>query len=191
MIEKTLLILILLTSILLVLVSNLNLSLLKSFNIQNKIQENSNLTQENASSNEYPNAQIPLEGFIQANVSVDAILIDKAQVSLRAGCYLIEATTDACVANAIDKAIEGKVDFRPTVYDVINDIFRNLGIKVLAVKITEIRENTFIGQLIVQQKDKVLFLDIRPSDATAIALRAKAPIYINGTLAKEVGKNIC
>lgn len=191
MIEKTLLILILLTSILLVLVSNLNLSFLKSFNIQNKIQENSNLTQENASSNEYPNAQIPLEGFIQANVSVDAILIDKAQVSLRAGCYLIEATTDACVANAIDKAIEGKVDFRPTVYDVINDIFRNLGIKVLAVKITEIRENTFIGQLIVQQKDKVLFLDIRPSDATAIALRAKAPIYINGTLAKEVGKNIC
>jgi len=189
--EKALLILILLTSILLVLVSNLNLSLLKSFNIQNKIQENSNLTQENASSNEYPNAQIPLEGFIQANVSVDAILIDKAQVSLRAGCYLIEATTDACVANAIEKAIEGKVDFRPTVYDVINDIFRNLGIKVLAVKITEIRENTFIGQLIVQQKDKVLFLDIRPSDATAIALRAKAPIYINDTLAKEVGKNIC
>jgi len=140
---------------------------------------------------EYPIAEIPLEGFVRANISVDVILVDRAQVSLRAGCYLIEATTDACVASAIEKALKGKVDFRPTVYDVINDAFRNLGIKVLAVKITEIRENTFIGQLIIQQKDKVLALDIRPSDATAIALRAKAPIYINETLARERGRYIC
>jgi len=145
----------------------------------------------NVSNEEYPLAEIPLEGFIRANISVDVILVDKAQVSLRAGCYLIEATTDACVANAIEKALKGKVDFRPTVYDVINDAFRNLRIKVLAVKITEIRENTFIGQLIIQQKDKVLALDIRPSDATAIALRAKAPIYINETLARERGRYIC
>jgi bifunctional DNase/RNase len=187
------LIILLLVAILLVLTSNTNLSLFSLFNAPKKIQENLNLnlTQENTSSHEYPIAQIPLGGFIPANISVDAILIDKAQVSLKTGCYLIEATTDACVASAINKAIEGKVDFRPTVYDVINDIFRNLGIKVLAVKITEMRDNTFIGQLIVQQKDKVLVLDIRPSDATAIALRTKAPIYINETLAKEVGKYIC
>jgi len=191
--EKAALLIILLVAILLVLTSNTNLSLFSLFNAPKKIQENLNLnlTQENASFHEYPIAQIPLGGFIPANISVDAILIDKAQVSLKAGCYLIEATTDACVANAINKAIEGKVDFRPTVYDVINDIFRNLRIKVLAVKITEMRDNTFIGQLIVQQKDKVLALDIRPSDATAIALRTKAPIYINETLAKEVGKYIC
>jgi len=146
---------------------------------------------ENASLEDYPIAQIPLDGFIQATINVDAILVDRAQVSLKADCYLIEATTDSFVANAIRKALEEKVEFRPTVYDVIADVFRNLGIKVLAVKILEIKENTFIGQLIIQQKDKVLFLDIRPSDATAIALRAKAPIYVNETLAKEVGRYIC
>ena len=143
------------------------------------------------SEEEYPIAEIPLEGFVMANISVDVILVDRAQVSLRAGCYLVEATTDAYVASAIEKALKEKVDFRPTVYDVINDAFRNLGIKVLAVKITEIKENTFIGQLIIQQKDKVLALDSRPSDATAIALRAKAPIYINETLTKERGRYIC
>jgi len=37
----------------------------------------------------------------------------------------------------------------------------------------------------------VLALDIRPSDATAIALRAKAPVYINESLAREVGNYIC
>ncbi|MDT7858848.1 MAG: bifunctional nuclease family protein [Candidatus Aenigmarchaeota archaeon] len=140
---------------------------------------------------EYPIAEVSTKGFIPANVSVDAILLDRAQISLKAGCYLIQATTDAYVGNAILKGLEGKVDFRPTVYDVILDAFRNLGINVLAVKIVEMRENTFIGQLIIQQKDKVLILDSRPSDATAIAIRTKAPIYINETLAKEVGKYIC
>jgi len=188
--EKVLVLLLVFTALSLVLLKNINLTKFNNFYKTLISQANFTIISINESY-EYPLAQIPLEGFIQANISVDAILIDKAQVSLKAGCYLIEATTDACVAKAINKAIEGKVDFRPTVYDVINDIFRNLDIKVLAVKITEIRENTFIGQLIIQQKDKVLALDIRPSDATAIALRAKAPIYINETLAKEVGKYVC
>ena len=188
--EKILILVLAFLAILLVLLKNLNLTNFNNFYKTLTSQANFTIISTNKS-HEYPLAQIPLEGFIQANISVNAILIDRAQVSLKAGCYLIEATTDACVANAINKAIEEKVDFRPTVYDVINDIFRNLGIKVLAVRITEIRENTFIGQLIIQQKDRVLVLDIRPSDATAIALRAKAPIYINETLAKEMGKNIC
>jgi hypothetical protein len=140
---------------------------------------------------EYPIAKVPIEGFIQANISVDLILVDRAQVSLKAGCYLLQATTDAFVANAIQKGLEGKIEFRPTVYDVVVDAFRNLGIKVLALKIVEMRENTFIGQLVIQQKDKVLILDIRPSDGSAIAIRAKAPIYINETLAKEVGRYVC
>jgi len=162
-------------------------SFLKTLTLTQSIE--TEIAKQNTS--EYPTAKIPLEGFVRANVSVDAILVDRAQVSLRAGCYLIQATTDACVANAIEKGLEEKIDVRPTVYDVISDAFKNLGIKVLAVKIVEMRENTFIGQLIIQQKDKVLALDIRPSDATAIALRTKAPIYINETLAKEVGKYIC
>jgi bifunctional DNase/RNase len=140
---------------------------------------------------EYPIAKVPTEGFIQANISVDLILVDRAQVSLRAGCYLLQATTDAFVANAIQKGLEGKIEFRPTVYDVVVDAFRNLGIKVLALKIVEMRENTFIGQLVIQQKDKVLILDIRPSDGSAIAIRAKAPIYINESLVKEVGRYVC
>ena len=142
-------------------------------------------------SEEHPIAEIPLQGFTKVDVSVGEIFADRAEINLKAGCYLIHATTDACVATAIKKGLEKKVDFRPTVYDVVTDVFRNFGIKVLAVKIVEMRENTFIGQLIIQQKDKILVLDIRPSDATAIALRVGAPVYINETLAKEVGEYIC
>jgi bifunctional DNase/RNase len=183
--EKILLVLIFIIASFLVFSNSAKFLISQAFSGQGKIEKVENVSQE------YPIAKVPLEGFIQANISVDAILIDRAQVSLRAGCYLIQATTDACVASAIEKGLREKVEFRPTIYDVIIDAFRNLGIKVLAVKIVEMKENTFIGQLIIQQKDKVLVLDVRPSDATAIALRVKAPIYINETLAKEVGKYIC
>jgi len=77
------------------------------------------------------------------------------------------------------------------VYDVIRDIFENYGIKVLMVKINEVKNNTFIGRLYVQKDNKILALDVRPSDATAIALRMGAPIYMNTTLIKEYGHYIC
>ncbi|MCS7094011.1 MAG: DUF151 domain-containing protein [Candidatus Aenigmarchaeota archaeon] len=141
--------------------------------------------------NESEEVKIDVEGFIETKVSVDWIYMDKAQIVLKAGCYAIKATTDACIGEAILKGLEKRIDFRPSIYDVISDSFKSLGIKVLGLKIVEIRNNTFIGQLIVQQRDKVLTLDIRPSDGTAIALRMDAPIYINESLAKELGEKIC
>ncbi|MEM5815187.1 MAG: DUF151 domain-containing protein [Candidatus Aenigmatarchaeota archaeon] len=152
----------------------------------NKMEEESTIFSTN-----FTKVEVDTKGFIETKVSVDSIFLDKAQISLRAGCYLIKATTDACVGEAILKGIERKVDFRPSVYDVIADTFRSLGIEVLALKIVEMRNNTFIGQLVVQQNNKVLFLDIRPSDGTAIAVRFNSPIYINESLAKEVGEYVC
>jgi len=147
--------------------------------------------QTNFSVTNFTKMEIDTKGFLEVKVNVDAIYLDRAQITLTAGCYQIQATTDACVGQAILNGLEKKIDFRPTVYDVIADTFKSLGIEVLALKIVEVRNNTFIGELIVQQGDKVLSLDIRPSDGTAIALRLNSPIYINETLAKEMGKNIC
>jgi bifunctional DNase/RNase len=59
------------------------------------------------------------------------------------------------------------------------------------VKIVEIRNNTFIGRLILQQGNKVVSLDSRPSDGIAIAVRTGSPVYIKESLMKEQGKYIC
>lgn len=135
--------------------------------------------------------EVDTKGFIKAKISVDNIFGDKAQISLNAGCYVIRATTDACVGEAIMKGLEKKVDFRPSVYDVIVDSFRLLNIDVLALRIVDVRNNTFIGELILQQNERVLFLDIRPSDGSAIAVRVNAPIYINESIAEKYGEKIC
>lgn len=148
-------------------------------------------TEKNITKENYTKYEIDTNGFIKVKINVDYILGNSAEISLVAGCYLIKATTDSFVAEAIIKGKEKKIEFRPTVYDVIVDVFKSLGIEVLGLKIIDIRNNTYIGQLILQQEDKVLFLDIRPSDGSAIAIRFDAPIYINESLAKKMGEYIC
>ncbi|MEM5875526.1 MAG: DUF151 domain-containing protein [Candidatus Aenigmatarchaeota archaeon] len=134
---------------------------------------------------------VDTKGFIKARINVDYIVGDVAEISLIADCYLIKATTDAFIGNAIIKGQEKKIEFRPSIYDVITDTFKSLGIQVLALKIVDMKNNTYIGQLILQHREKVLFLDIRPSDGSAIAVRFDAPIYINESLAKKMGEYIC
>jgi bifunctional DNase/RNase len=48
--------------------------------------------------------------------------------------------------------------------------------------IADLRENTFYASVFVERESEVLSIDARPSDSIAIALRAKAPIYVNEKL---------
>jgi len=68
-----------------------------------------------------------------------------------------------------------------------------LDAKVLMVKITELKDNTFFAKLFLVKGNLILSLDSRPSDAIAIAARAdyKVPIYVNENLLENVGEKIC
>jgi hypothetical protein len=87
--------------------------------------------------------------------------------------------------------VEGKTGFRPMIHDVVKDAFDNLGIKVMMVKIVDIKQNTFIGRLFLKQGDRILSLDSRPSDGIAIAVRTGADINMKQSLAESYGEYIC
>jgi len=50
------------------------------------------------------------------------------------------------------------------------------------VVIADLRENTFYATIFVEREGEVLSIDARPSDSIALALRSKAPIYVNEDL---------
>jgi len=52
-------------------------------------------------------------------------------------------------------------------------------------------EDVYLSNAIFRSDNNVLELDMRPSDAIALALRTGTPIYLNMTLLREVGVNIC
>jgi S1-C subfamily serine protease len=54
-----------------------------------------------------------------------------------------------------------------------------MGATLQRVTITELRNNTYYAQLTIAIRDKVVQVDSRPSDAIAVAVRTKAPIFVS------------
>ena len=50
--------------------------------------------------------------------------------------------------------------------------------EVVKVTVTELRENTYFARITIVQNGNELEIDSRPSDAIALAIRAKAPVYV-------------
>jgi bifunctional DNase/RNase len=129
-------------------------------------------------------------GYEEVKVSAE-VIGDEGIITLTSDCYQIVAHTEASQAESIKNGLEGKIAFRPNSHDLIKAAFNNFGIEVLMVKITEVKNNTLFGKLILRQNGKILSLDSRPSDATAIAVRTNSPIYVKTELLQEFGKKIC
>src|SRR5947207_1423864 len=80
-------------------------------------------------------------------------------------------------AKAIATELEHVTLPRPLTHDLIRNILHELGARLQRVIITDLRNDTFFAQLSLRSKGQELQIDSRPSDAIAIALRMKAPIF--------------
>ncbi|HYM82166.1 MAG TPA: bifunctional nuclease family protein [Candidatus Limnocylindria bacterium] len=85
-------------------------------------------------------------------------------------------------AQAIRRILSEESFPRPLTYDLLAIVIEGLKAKVSKVLIADLRENTFFASVIVERESEVLSVDARPSDSIALALRAKAPIFVNEKL---------
>lgn len=82
-------------------------------------------------------------------------------------------------ANAIALEIEKIVPQRPMTHDLLRNFIVESGFRVSKVTITDLRENTFYASIeLIGDKEAVMTLDARPSDAIALALRMDCMIYV-------------
>jgi bifunctional DNase/RNase len=63
-------------------------------------------------------------------------------------------------------------------HDLMKQILDTFQVSVTRVVINDLKENTFYANLYLNIEGKELVVDSRPSDAIALAVRVKAPIYI-------------
>ncbi len=85
-------------------------------------------------------------------------------------------------AQAIRRILSEEPFPRPLTHDLIALIVEGLKAKVTRIVISDLRENTFYASVFVARDGGVLSIDARPSDSIAIALRTKAPIFVNEKL---------
>ena len=85
-------------------------------------------------------------------------------------------------AQSIRRILSGESFPRPLTHDLLHLVVEGLKAKVARVVIADLRENTFFASVFVEREGEVLSIDARPSDSIAVALRAKAPIFVNEKL---------
>ena len=81
-------------------------------------------------------------------------------------------------ATAMATEIEGIKMARPMTHDLLKNILGEVGCSVDSVEINELKENTYYALVHINIGGRELVVDSRPSDAIALALRTKSPIYV-------------
>lgn len=102
---------------------------------------------------------------------------------------MVEIFIGPAEAVAISMELEQRHPPRPMTHDLIRNIFRDLDIGVEQLIITEIRDNTYFGQLKLTAAGNGKDIDCRPSDGIAIALRMKAPIFMPEDLLTRIDED--
>ena len=81
-------------------------------------------------------------------------------------------------ANAIALQIENVAPPRPMTHDLLKNLLEDLGGRLVRVIISDLKESTFYAYLEIDRAGERLFVDSRPSDALALSIRTKAPVFV-------------
>ncbi len=82
-------------------------------------------------------------------------------------------------AEAISRGLEDVVTLRPMTHDLMKQILDTFQVTLNRVVIHDLKENTFYANLYLNVDGEELIVDSRPSDAIALAVRVKAPIFVS------------
>lgn len=90
-------------------------------------------------------------------------------------------------AQSIALVIENIKPHRPLTHDLMSDAFEKFKIDLNEVIIYKLVEGVFYAKLMCTQNDKEVEIDSRTSDAIALALRVKCPIYTYKNIMEDAG----
>jgi uncharacterized protein len=91
---------------------------------------------------------------------------------------------------AIQMALEGAAPERPLTHDLLRTTIERLGAKVERITIDDLWQSTFYAKLTIETKEgQTLDIDCRSSDAIAVALRVRAPIYVAEDVIEAAGRD--
>ena len=90
-------------------------------------------------------------------------------------------------ADAIAIPMQNVPVTRPLTHDLLGNVVGQLGAKLTRVVINELADETFYAKLIIEGDGKTIEVDSRPSDAIALAIRAKVPIFVEESVLDQAG----
>jgi bifunctional DNase/RNase len=116
-------------------------------------------------------------------LKVDRIGLDPQQSSAvvvlkdEAGRRLLPVSIGGFEAQSIAMVLQGIHSARPLTHDLLKAVLDALDVTVSKVLIDDLREQVFYAQITLNVDGRTVEIDSRPSDAVALAVRCKCPIF--------------
>lgn len=82
-------------------------------------------------------------------------------------------------ADAITLQLQGVQVARPLTHDLLKGVIDKMGAKISHIMVTELKNETFFAQIVMDVNGSSVEIDSRPSDAIALAVRVKAPLFVS------------
>ncbi|HEV7236865.1 MAG TPA: bifunctional nuclease family protein [Ktedonobacteraceae bacterium] len=90
-------------------------------------------------------------------------------------------------AYAIAVELQGTTSPRPLTHDLLKNVIGDLGAKIVSIVISDLIEDIFYARLVLDVAGRHVEVDSRPSDAIALAVRAKTPIFVEDSVLERAG----
>ena len=84
-----------------------------------------------------------------------------------------------CEADAITVELQEVEVARPLTHDLLKTVIDEMGADVEHITVNELRNDVFYARVVINANGKQLEIDSRPSDAIALAVRVRVPIFVD------------
>ncbi len=128
--------------------------------------------------------RLKVAGISYSQIQTGAYALILAQAD---GSYRIPVVIGAAEAQSIAIRMEGITPPRPMTHDLFVSFAQAFGIKLKDVFIYKFEDGIFSSELTFSDGERQVTIDSRTSDAIAIAMRTKAPIYTTVDILHETG----
>jgi len=129
--------------------------------------------------------EVELNKIIVNEKKYDQVVVLKE----KKGRKLLPIIIGASEAQAIRIKLTGFSPPRPLTHDLLKSTIEELGADLERVVIDKLEQNTFHAKLVlkIRNNGKIKYIDARPSDSIALAVRMKAPIFVEDDVLEKIG----
>lgn len=93
-------------------------------------------------------------------------------------------------ADAIVIQLQNVTVPRPQTHDLLKSVITQLGAKVERIVVNDLADDVFYARILIDFDGRHVEIDSRPSDAIALAVRVKAPIFVEESVLEKAGVNL-
>jgi bifunctional DNase/RNase len=126
--------------------------------------------------------QMELNKIIISENTAQQVIVLKESAGARAFPIVIGLSE----AIAIDRNFKAQKTPRPMTHDLVENVIRGLDARLERIVVTDLKDRTFFAKLILRRNGKTVEVDSRPSDAIAVAVLMKVPIYVEERVLEDV-----